>query len=508
MSKNFYITTPIYYPSAKPHMGHAYSSIVADFFARFKKIDNYNVYFLTGTDEHGLKIQRAAEKQNKDPKSFCDEISKTFEDLTNTLNLSNTDFIRTTEKRHVKSVQNLWKILQENKQIYLSKYSGWYSVSDEAFYNDDEIEEKDGSKVAKISGSIVEWVEEESFFFKLSDWEKPLLEFYDKNKNFILPESRRNEVISFVKSGLKDLSVSRKTFSWGVKVPNDEKHVVYVWLDALTNYLSSLKYPNVDDELYKNFWPADLHIIGKDILRFHAIYWPAFLLAANIEPPKRVYGHGWILSGEEKMSKSKGNILDPLEIIKIYGLDSLRYYLLKEVSFGNDGSISEEKLENCINSDLANNYGNLCQRVLSFTEKNCSSVIPKYKFNNEDLIILNSVANLEKIRSFINNQDINQYMNFITECLFASNKYFNDQEPWKKKDDKLRLSSIVYTAIELIRKITILLYPVMPKTSIKVLNTLNINEEQILFSSLSENEFLKVNTKITKLNILFKKIEK
>ncbi len=508
MIKNYYITTPIYYPSAKPHMGHAYSSIVADFFARFKKIDGYKVYFLTGTDEHGLKIQRAAEKQNKDPKSFCDEISKTFENLTKTLNLSNTDFIRTTEDRHKKSVQNLWKILEKNKQIYLSKYSGWYSVSDEAFYNEDEVENKEGVKVAKSSGSIVEWVEEESFFFKLSEWEKPLLEFYNNNKNFILPESRRNEVISFVKGGLKDLSVSRKTFSWGIKVPTDENHVVYVWLDALTNYLSSLKYPDTNNDLYKNFWPADLHIIGKDILRFHAIYWPAFLLAANIKPPKRVYGHGWILSGDEKMSKSKGNILDPLEIINNYGLDTLRYYLLKEVSFGNDGNISEEKLENCINSDLANNFGNLCQRVLSFAEKNCSSVVPKHILNNDDLTILNSITDLNKIRTFIDNQDINQYMIFIVDRLFASNKYFNDQEPWKKKDDVLRLSSIVYTAIELIRKITILLYPIIPQTAIKVLDAFNIKENEINFSSLEKNEILKEGNKINKLDILFKKIEK
>ena len=508
MDKNFYITTPIYYPSAKPHMGHAYSSIIADFFSRFKKIDGYNVYFLTGTDEHGLKIQRSAEKQNKDPKSFCDEISKTFEDLTKTLNLSNTDFIRTTENRHKISVQKLWNILEENNQIYLSKYSGWYSVSDEAFYNEDEVEEKDGSKVAKLSGSIVEWVEEESYFFKLSEWEKPLLEFYEKNKNFILPESRRNEVISFVRSGLKDLSVSRKTFTWGIEVPSNEKHVVYVWLDALTNYLSSLKYPDENNNLFKKFWPADLHIIGKDILRFHAIYWPAFLLAANINPPLRVYGHGWILSGDEKMSKSKGNILDPLEIIKLYGLDPLRYYLLKEVSFGNDGNISEEKLENCINSDLANNFGNLCQRVLSFAEKNCSSIIPEHTFNKDDLIILNSINDIEKIRTFIDNQDINQYMNFIVDRLFASNKYFNDQEPWKKKNDVIRLNSIVYTALELIRKITILLYPVMPTTSVKVLNIFNINEDKINFSSIKNNEVLESKSKINKLDILFKKIEK
>ena len=488
-------------------MGHAYSSIVADFFARFKKIDGYSVFFLTGTDEHGLKIQRAAEKQKMDTKTFCDEISKTFENLTDTLNLSNTDFIRTTENRHIRSVQNLWNILDKNNEIYLSKYSGWYSVSDEAYYNEEEIEEKEGKKVSVSSGSSVEWVEEESFFFKLSKWQKPLLEFYDNNKNFILPESRRNEVISFVKGGLKDLSISRKTFSWGIKVPNNENHVVYVWLDALTNYLSSLKYPNEDNDLFKNFWPADLHIIGKDILRFHAVYWPAFLMAANITPPKRVYGHGWILSGEEKMSKSKGNILDPLEIINIYGLDSLRYYLLKEVSFGNDGSISEEKLENCINSDLANNFGNLCQRVLSFAEKNCSSFIPDHKFNNDDLIILNSITDIDKIRSFIDNQDINRYMGFIIDRLFASNKYFNDQEPWKKKDDKQRLNTIVYTAIELIRKITILLYPVMPQTTVKILNSFNIYEDELNLTSLQNNESLKKNDKINKLDILFKKIQ-
>ena len=376
MSKNFYITTPIYYPSAKPHMGHAYSSIVADFFARIKRIQGYNVFFLTGTDEHGQKIQRAAEKANKDPLKFCDEISKTFKDLSSILNLSNDDFIRTTEKRHFVSVENLWNILEKKGEIYLSKYAGWYSVSDEAFYNDDEIDTLDGKKICKSSGSPVEWVEEESFFFKLSKWQDKLLKFYSDNPKFILPETRKNEVISFVKSGLKDLSISRKSLSWGIKVPSNKDHVIYVWLDALTNYLSSFNYPDEKNNLFKNFWPANIHLIGKDILRFHAVYWPAFLLAAGIKPPLRVYGHGWILSGEEKMSKSKGNILDPIEIIKVYGLDALRYYLLKEVSFGNDGSISKEKLENCIISDLANNYGNLCQRVIAFCEKNIGLEIP------------------------------------------------------------------------------------------------------------------------------------
>ena len=286
MSKNFYITTPIYYPSAKPHMGHAYSSIIADFLARFKRIDGFNVNFLTGTDEHGLKIQRAAEKKKIEPLKFCDEISQTFRNLSKTLNLTNTDFIRTTEKRHKLSVQNLWNELKKNDEIYLSKYSGWYSVSDEAFYSDDEIEDFEGNKQAIVSKSKVEWVDEESYFFRLSKWEKPLLDYYDNNPDFISPLSRKKEVISFVKGGLKDLSVSRKSFSWGIKVPDDKDHVIYVWLDALTNYLSAINYPDTKNTNYKKFWPADIHLIGKDILRFHAIYWPAFLLAANIPLPK------------------------------------------------------------------------------------------------------------------------------------------------------------------------------------------------------------------------------
>ena len=508
MNKNFYITTPIYYPSAKPHMGHAYTSIIADFFARFKKIDGFDVHFLTGTDEHGLKIQRSAEKKNMKPKDFCDEISKTFEDLTKVLNLSNTDFIRTTENRHINSVQNLWKLLEDNNQIYLSKYAGWYSVSDEAFYQEDEIKTIEGKKYAAVSDSVVEWVEEESFFFKLSNWEKPLLKFYKENPKFILPESRKNEVVSFVKNGLKDLSVSRKTFSWGIKIPTNEEHIIYVWLDALTNYLSALNFPNTKDNLYKKFWPADIHIIGKDILRFHAIYWPAFLMAADLPLPKRIYGHGWILSGDQKMSKSKDNILDPLEIIEQYGLDALRYYLLKEVSFGNDGNISQEKLESCINSDLANNYGNLCQRVLAFCEKNCDLKVPSHEFNKDDLDVLIPFEDLNKLRNLIDNQKINEYMNFLIESLFASNKYFNDQEPWKKKDDKIRLNTIVFTALELIRKISILLNPVIPETSSKVLKIFSIDEKKLNFDSLTNHENLKEGISLSKINILFKKIEK
>ena len=510
MDKNFYITTPIYYPSAKPHMGHAYSSIIADFFARFKRIDGFNVNFLTGTDEHGLKIERAAKLKGIDTLKFCDEISKTFRDLSKTLNLTNTDFIRTTENRHKKSVQNFWKELENSGDIYLSKYSGWYSVSDEAFYSDDEIEEIDGKKVSISSKSTVEWMDEESFFFRLSKWEDNLLKYYDENPNFISPESRKNEVISFVKNGLKDLSVSRKSFSWGIPVPNNKDHVIYVWLDALTNYISALNYPDKDDKLYKTFWPASIHLIGKDILRFHAVYWPAFLMAAKIPLPKKVYGHGWILSGEEKMSKSKGNILDPIKIIDEYGLDPLRYYLIKEVSFGNDGNISQNRLEDCINSDLANNFGNLCQRVCAFAIKNCNGTIPsKIEFEKEDLKILdNFKLNLNLIRKKIDNQDLNYYINFIVNSLFEANKYFNDQEPWKKKDNQIRLDTIVYTTLEIVRKVSFMLYPIIPQSSLNALKIFNIKEKEIKFSTLDNHNYLKANTRINKIDILFKKIEK
>ena len=510
MDKNFYITTPIYYPSAKPHMGHAYSSIIADFFARFKRIDGYKVHFLTGTDEHGLKIQRSAEKKGIDTLEFCNEISQTFRDLSKTLNLTNTDFIRTTEKRHQESVQYLWKELEKNDDIYLSKYSGWYSVSDEAFYNEDEIEEIDGKKIAILSKSSVEWIEEESYFFRLSKWQQPLLDYYKNNPDFISPESRKNEVVSFVKGGLKDLSVSRKTFSWGIKVPDNNEHIIYVWLDALTNYISALNYPNKEDKLYKEFWPANIHLIGKDILRFHAVYWPAFLLAAKIELPKKVYGHGWILSDNEKMSKSKGNILDPLEIINQYGLDPLRYYLIKEVSFGNDGNISQERLEDCINSDLANNFGNLCQRVTAFAIKNCNSKVPNdIKFNDEDFIILNKYKdNLTTIRDKIDDQNINFYIDYIVKSLFEANKYFNDQEPWKKKDDQVRLNTIVYTTLEIVRKISFMLFPIIPESSLKALKIFNIKENQIELSSIQNHKYLEEGSSINKIDILFKKIEK
>ena len=508
MDKHYYITTPIYYPSGKPHMGHAYTSIISDVFARFKKIDGYNVHFLTGTDEHGLKIQRASEENKMKPLEFCNKISKTFKNLSKILNLSNTDFIRTTEDRHKKSVQHLWKELEKSGDIYLSKYSGWYSVSDEAFYNEDEIETKDGDKVSVNSGSRVEWVEEESYFFKLSKWQDKLLDYYEKNPNFILPQSRKNEVVSFVKSGLRDLSVSRKSFSWGIKVPSNEEHVIYVWLDALTNYISALKYPDISNELYNNFWPADVHIIGKDILRFHAIYWTAFLLAAKIPLPKRIYGHGWILSGEEKMSKSKGNILDPLEIIKKYGIDELRYYLMKEVSHGSDGNISLKSLENCINSDLANNYGNLCQRIFSFVKNNCNNKVIKTKNISvaDKKLIEQTVVLIKDLRNLMNNQNLNNYIKSVINISFLTNKYINDEEPWKLKDNKEKMNNILHLSLEQIAKISILLNPIIPKATTKVLEALKINLKSANLSFLDGKDLLSKEIVVNDLNILFKKI--
>ncbi len=510
MKKNFYITTPIYYPSGKPHMGHAYSSIIADIFARFKRIEGYNVLFLTGTDEHGQKIQKEAEKNNKEPKVFCDEISETFRSLTKILNLSNDDFIRTTEPRHFRSVKEIWKRLVKSGDIYLDKYSGWYSVSDEAFYDNEEIEEKNGKKVSKSSGSVVEWVEEESYFFKLSSFQNKLLEHYKKNKEFILPQSRRNEVVSFVEKGLKDLSISRTSFSWGIPVPDNKEHIIYVWLDALTNYLSAINFPNTDDKKYKSFWPADIHIIGKDILRFHAVYWPAFLLAANLPLPKRVFGHGWILSDEKKMSKSLGNILDPIQIIKNYGIDQLRYYLIKEVSLGNDGSISMENLKNCINNDLANNYGNLCQRVFSFLKKNCNNKIPKSnQFQKNDLKLINNIENnLPKLIDLINNQQLNEYIKLVVEFSFEANKYFNDSEPWKfKEKNPERMNTILNTIVEQIKNISILLNPIMPISTKKVLETINISDKDILIKSIGNDKVLDNKKDLKNLEILFKKID-
>ena len=507
---NFYITTPIYYPSGDPHMGHAYSSIVADVFARFKRLEGKNVYFLTGTDEHGLKIQREAEKNNKETKIFCDEVSSQFKNLAKVLNLSINDFIRTTEKRHHDSVKSIWNRLVDSGDIYLSKYAGWYSVSDEAYYTEDEILTEGDKKISKYSGSSVDWFEEESYFFKLSAWSEKLLDYYKKNPDFVSPKSRNNEITQFVKGGLNDLSVSRTSFKWGVKVPNNDNHIVYVWLDALTNYISALNFPNTNDELFKSFWPANLHIIGKDILRFHAVYWPAFLMAAKLPLPLKVYGHGWILSDDKKMSKSIGNILDPLEIIEKYGVDQLRYYLIKEVSLGNDGNVSMENLKNCINNDLANNFGNLCQRVFSFIERNCNGKLPKpNKLEEEDLNLINNLTNkVNELIDDMNKQDLNNYVKKVVKFSFNANKYFNDLEPWALKKTNIdRMNTILYTIVTQIKNISILLSPIIPISSNRILDIMNLQKESRLLKAIHTEDIFNHNLEFKKTSILFKKIE-
>ena len=508
--KNFYITTPIYYPSGNPHMGHAYSSIVADVFARFKRLEGKKVYFVTGTDEHGLKIQREAEKNNTDVKIFCDKVSNKFHDLAKTLNLSIDDFIRTTEERHHQSVRAIWNRLLESGDIYLSKYAGWYSVSDEAYYTEDEIMTNNGLKISKSSGSSVDWFEEESYFFRLSSWQNKLLEHYEKNPSFISPKSRNNEIVQFVKSGLKDLSVSRTSFKWGISVPNNKKHIVYVWLDALTNYISALNFPNIEESLYKNFWPADIHVIGKDILRFHAVYWPAFLMAAKLPLPLKIYGHGWILSDDKKMSKSLGNILDPVEIINKYGVDQLRYYLIKEVSLGNDGNVSMENLKNCINNDLANNFGNLCQRVFSFIEKNCAGKLPKPKnLQKEDNDLLNNLLNkLPDLILHMDKQNLNNYIKDVVDFSFTANKYFNDLQPWALKNTDIdRMNTILFTIVSQIKNISILLSPIIPKSSDKILDIMNLKKNQRLISAINSNDIFDHDLEFKKISILFKKVE-
>ena len=478
-------------------MGHAYSSISADVIARFKRLDGFDVKFLTGTDEHGQKIQKSAIKENLTPIDFCDKISKVFLDLTKKLNLSNTDFIRTTEKRHLETVQKLWKILEEKNQIYLSKYSGWYSVSDEAFYSEDEIKSLDNQKICSATGSVVEWVEEESFFFKLSEFQDLLLNFYEKNPDFIQPASRKNEVISFVKSGLKDLSISRTSFDWGIPVPGNDKHIMYVWLDALTNYVTAANF--FSD---KSFWPADIHIIGKDILRFHAVYWPAFLMAAKIPLPKKVFGHGWILSGDEKMSKSKGNILDPLEIIEEFGLDETRYYLMKEVIYGLDGKINIDNLKNCINSDLANNIGNLSQRIFTLINKHFSSKVPDVKLSKEDSDFL--LIPTDTLKTTMENLEIHNYVREIVSYSSKINKYVNDEEPWTKvKNSDDRVGIILYVALNALKNIFVLLHPIMPEKSEKFLSCLGISPKSISLQLTKQN--LNGNTELTMPGLLFKK---
>jgi len=472
----FFITTPIYYVNGQPHLGHAYTSVACDIIARFQRLDGREVYFLTGTDEHGQKVEQSATLAGKTPIQLADEVSNNFRKLANLLDCAYDDYIRTTEERHKKAVKALWEKLESNGQIYLGAYEGWYSIRDEAFYSENELVNGKAP-----TGADVTWVKEESYFFRLSQYTDKLLEYYNSNPDFIAPKSRRNEVVSFVsqEGGLKDLSISRTTFSWGLPVPTDSKHVVYVWLDALANYITAVGYPDVNDAKFKKFWPASLHVVGKDILRFHTVFWPAFLMAADLPLPKRIFAHGWWTKDGEKMSKSLGNVLDPYELLNIYGKDYLRYFLVAEVIFGNDGDFTHEQFINRINSDLANDIGNLAQRVLTFINKNSNNLIPQPTAILEgDQELLNACRQTyDKCKERMNLQDLKGVCESIVELSKLGNKYIDVNAPWtlKKQGDVERMNTVLYVLAETIRVLAVLLSPITPTSSDNLLQQLGLD---------------------------------
>ncbi|MAZ80664.1 MAG: methionine--tRNA ligase [Rickettsiales bacterium] len=516
VKSNFYITSPIYYVNDKPHIGHAYTSIACDTLSRFYRLCNNNVFFLTGSDEHGQKVEKSAIKLGKKPKEFCDEVSRKFINLTDILNLSNDDFIRTTDLRHKKNVNILWNKLCEGGFIYKDIYQGWYSIRDEAFYSEDEIIDNKAP-----SGADVEWHEEESYFFKLSFFQDKLLEFYKNNPDFIQPKSRYNEVMSFVKSGLKDLSISRTSFKWGIGVPKDDNHIIYVWLDALTNYLSAIDYFDIDSKK-SSFWSSDnsypIHIVGKDILRFHAIYWPAFLMAANVKLPSKIFAHGWWTNEGQKISKSVGNVIDPSDEIgwlidlgcnNDLAVDYFRFFLLSDVVFGNDGDYSRQNFKLRINSQLANNIGNLVQRTLTMVAKNCDSKIPDCDINNSNInnyqIRINNFHDI--ITKLFSDLKFDKVIEQIIEFANIINKNINDQAPWNlKKLNKIeQMNEVLYISLDAIRVITIWLQPFMPKSTSKILDLLNIDYNNRGYNDIS-NKLLAGNL-VNKPELIFLRLE-
>jgi len=489
--RTYYVTTAITYPNGDPHVGHAYEYIATDAIARFKRLDGFDVRFLTGTDEHGLKMVETAAAEGIPTADLARRNSDVFQRLQKKLNISFDRFIRTTDADHHEASKEIWRRMEAAGDIYLDTYSGWYSVRDERFFVESETALVDGTRIAVETGTPVTWTEEQTYFFRLSAYADKLLAHYEANPDFIAPDVRRNEVVSFVSGGLRDLSISRTSFDWGVKVPEHPDHVMYVWVDALTNYLTGVGYPDTESELFRRYWPADLHMIGKDIIRFHTVYWPAFLMSAGIDLPRRVFAHGFLLNRGEKMSKSVGNIVDPVTLVDTFGLDQLRYFLLREVPFGQDGSYSEDAIITRINTDLANELGNLAQRSLSMVAKNLDGIVPTPgAFTTDDTELL-AVADglLERVRAEFDNQAMHVALEAIWLLLGAANRYFSAQQPWvlRKSDaeaDQARFATVLYTTSEAVRIAALLIQPVMPESASKLLDLLGQPQDQRSFAAI------------------------
>ena len=483
----YYVTTPIFYVNGDPHIGHAYTAIAADVLARFKRLDGYDVHFLSGTDEHGQKVEKAARDAGLEPQAFTDEISSKFRAMEAALGVSTDDFIRTTEARHKHGTTALWRLLRERDQIYLGHYEGWYAVRDEDFYNADELVTlDDGAKLAP-TGAPVEWVREPNYMFRLSQWQEKLLRHYEENPDFVGPGGKRNEMLSFIRGGLNDLSVSRSSFTWGIPVPDDPEHVMYVWLDALANYITALGYPDTEAPAWR-YWPADLHLVGKDIQRFHAVYWPAFLMAAGLPVPKRIFAHGWWTVNGSKMSKSIGNVVDPLALVRRYGLDPVRFFLLREVPFGNDGDFSEKALLARLNTELANDFGNLAQRSLSLIAKNCEGRLPAQGVPTEDdAEMLDQAAALaDLLRGHMDRQALHEALEEVWKVIRAANSYIDRQAPWAlRKTDVVRMGAVLRVLVDVVRAAATLLQPFMPDSMGRMLDQLGVPADARSFASLA-----------------------
>jgi methionyl-tRNA synthetase len=484
---HYYVTTAISYPNGVPHMGHAYEAIATDAIARFMRLDGYDVFFLTGTDEHGQKIQQTAAREGITARELVERNVPRFKAMVERMNCSNDDFIRTTDERHYRSSVEIWKRMEANGDIYLSKYAGWYSVRDERYYAEDETRlNEQGTRLSIETGTPVEWVEEESYFFRLSTYQEKLLELF-KRPDYVLPRERLNEVESFVRGGLQDLSISRTTFDWGVPVPGNPKHVMYVWVDALTNYITAAGFPDTQSEKFKKYWPADLHVIGKDIVRFHAVYWPAFLMSAGIEVPRRIFSHGFLFNRGEKMSKSVGNVVDPFTMADTYGVDQLRYFFLREVPFGQDGNYSHDAIVARINADLANDLGNLAQRSLTMVARQFDSKVPAPGAftDNDNAILALADAMIGKAREAMKTQQLHQVLAAVWAVVAEANRYFAGEAPWAlAKTDPQRQGTVLYVTAEVLRQIAILAQPFTPEGASKLLDLLGILADDRVFATL------------------------